>query len=150
MGVCLRILPDRGESEDVLQEVYIIVWRRAGTFDRGRGVSPITWLATIARNKAIDRLRARAPLADERAQTALLDRPDPGVGADIGLEADQAAQALRRCLGELDARSAAAIRTAFFEGVTYEALAHRLGEPVGTVKSWIRRGLLRLKACLEV
>ena len=150
LGVSLRILRDRSESEDVLQEVYITVWRRAGSFDASRGVSPITWLATIARNRAIDRVRARGPqLARSAPEAAGAAIADAGPLADVRVERDQQADRLHRCLSELEPRTAGAIRTAFFEGVAYEALAQRLGEPVGTVKSWIRRGLLRLRGCLD-
>lgn len=146
-GVCLRILSDRDESEDVLQEVYLTVWRRADRFDAGRA-SVMTWISTIARNRAIDRLRARGPLA--RAEPVEdLEIADEAAGAEALLAQAQSSSALARCLGELDARTASAIRTAFFEGVTYEALAARLGAPLGTVKSWIRRGLLKLRGCLE-
>ncbi|MET0295430.1 MAG: sigma-70 family RNA polymerase sigma factor [Phenylobacterium sp.] len=146
-GVCLRILSDRDESEDVLQEVYLSIWRRADRFDAGRA-SVITWVSTIARNRAIDRLRARGPLA--RAEPVEdLEIADGAQGAEAGLAAAQDRSALFRCLGELDARTAAVIRTAFLDGVTYEALAARTGAPLGTVKSWIRRGLLKLRGCLE-
>jgi RNA polymerase sigma-70 factor (ECF subfamily) len=146
-GVCLRILSDRDESEDVLQEVYLTVWRRADRYAPGRG-SVMTWISTIARNRAIDRLRARGPMAHAQP-VETLEIADPGDGAEARVLAAQSEGALARCLGELDARTAGVIRTAFFEGVTYEALALRLDTPIGTVKSWIRRGLLKLKGCLE-
>lgn len=149
MGVCVRILNDRAESEDVLQDVYMTVWRRAGAFDPARGVSPITWLAVIARNRAIDRLRARRPLGEAQPESAAFALADPAPLPDQHLAASQEARRLDDCLAELEARAADAIRIAFFEGVAYEALANRLGQPVGTVKSWIRRGLQRLKGCLE-
>jgi len=126
-GVCLRILNDRSEAEDVLQEVYVTVWRKAASFDPSRA-SPITWLVAIARNRAIDRLRASA--------------------IDMVLQGEQHAR-LKTCLGELEERHAEAIRWAFLDGVTYEQLAERMGVPLGTMKSWIRRGLLKLRACLE-
>jgi RNA polymerase sigma-70 factor (ECF subfamily) len=146
-GVCLRILGDREESEDVLQDVYVTIWRRADRYDPARA-SVTTWLSTIARNRAIDRLRARGPLA--RAEP-VDDLPiaDETPGAEHRLEAADDAVRLEGCLGELDERTRQVIRTAFFEGVTYEALAKRLDAPLGTVKSWIRRGLARLKGCLE-
>ena len=147
LAVCLRILTDRAESEDVLQEVYITVWRRAGSYDASRA-APMTWLSTVARNRAIDRLRARGP-AGRMTSIDGFDAPDPQPLADLGLEAAQTMGRLSACLDRLEARTAAAIRTAFLEGVTYDALAVRLGEPLGTVKSWIRRGLLRLRGCLE-
>ena len=146
-GVALRILSDREEAEDVLQEVYVTVWRRADRYDPARA-GVMTWVSTIARNRAIDRLRARGPMA-YAAQVDELEIADGAVGAEALLEAADDAARLRACLGELDARTQAVIRTAFFEGVTYEALAQRLDTPLGTVKSWIRRGLARLKGCLE-
>ena len=146
-GVCLRILSDREESEDVLQEVYLTIWRRADRFEAGRA-SVMTWISTIARNRAIDRLRARGPLA-YADQVDEMEIEDDAPRAEALLEAAQDGAALRRCLSELDERTASAIRTAFYEGVTYEALAQRLETPLGTVKSWIRRGLLKLKGCLE-
>lgn len=146
-GVCLRILRDREESEDVLQEVYVAIWRRADRFDPARA-SVSTWISTIARNRAIDRLRARGPLA---AAGAVEDLPlaDDAPDAESLLAAADDAARLEGCLGELDARTQEVIRTAFFEGLTYEALARRMDAPLGTVKSWIRRGLARLKGCLE-
>ncbi|CAN5390256.1 sigma-70 family RNA polymerase sigma factor [soil metagenome] len=146
-GVCLRILSNRDESEDVLQEVYITIWRRADRFEAGRA-SVMTWISTIARNRAIDRLRARGPLAyAEQVEELEIDDGQPR--ADTLLEAAQDGEALGKCLSELDDRTEKVIRTAFFEGVTYEALAARMDAPLGTVKSWIRRGLAKLKGCLE-
>lgn len=147
LSICLRILKDRSECEDVLQEVYITVWRRAGAFDAGRG-GAMTWLGAIARNRAIDRLRARKP-----TQTAsAAERPDVADESPSALDgltdADERAY-LHACIDELSPQSRDAIRTAFFEGLTYEQLAVRTGAPLGTVKSWVRRGLIRLKACLE-
>ncbi len=148
-GVVLRILNDAAEAEDVLQDIYLTIWRRAGAFEPERGLSPITWLVAIARNKAIDRLRAtarpRALRPMEEAGHVQDDGPAPSAAVE---HADEAA-ALNRCMGELDPHHADVVRIAFFEGVTYEALAARIGAPVGTVKSWIRRSLQRLRACLE-
>ncbi|WP_374345003.1 sigma-70 family RNA polymerase sigma factor [Phenylobacterium sp.] len=146
-AVCLRILSNRDESEDVLQEVYITIWRRADRFEASRA-SVMTWISTIARNRAIDRLRARGPLAYAEPVEEL-EISDGSVGADALIEAAQSGEALGKCLGELDKRTETVIRTAFFEGVTYEALAQRMGTPLGTVKSWIRRGMLKLRECLE-
>ena len=146
-GVCLRILSDKDESEDVLQEVYVTIWRRADRFDASRA-SVMTWISTIARNRAIDRLRARGPLAHAE-QVEELEIADPAPEAVALLESAEQGSALQQCLAELDERTQHAIRTAFFEGVTYEALAKRLETPLGTVKSWIRRGLMKLKGCLE-
>jgi len=146
-GVCLRILSDREESEDVLQDVYVTIWRRADRFDATRA-SVMTWLSTIARNRAIDRLRARGPLAYAEPVDEL-EIPDGADSAETLLSAADDRNRLHGCLSELDERTEKVIRTAFFEGVTYEALAQRMDAPLGTVKSWIRRGLAKLKGCLQ-
>ena len=147
-GVCLRILNDRSEAEDVLQDVYVTVWRKAGSFDPSRA-SPITWLVAIARNRAIDRLRASAmSRRSEPIETAEEVRDDAPAALDLVVAAEQQAR-LKTCLGELEERHSAVIRSAFLDGVTYEQLAQRMNVPLGTMKSWIRRGLMKLRACLE-
>jgi RNA polymerase sigma-70 factor (ECF subfamily) len=147
-GVIVRILGDRNEAEDVLQEVYVTVWNRAGSYDPARGVSPITWLAAVARNRAIDRMRSRATRPTQPLEAAA-ETPDGAAPAWALLEAEDDSRRLAACLDALDERQSSAIRTAFFDGMTYEALAVRLGAPLGTVKSWIRRGLAGLRTCLE-
>ena len=146
-GVCLRILSDREESEDVLQDVYVTIWRRADRFDAARA-GVMTWISTIARNRAIDRLRARGPMA-YADQVDDLEIADGADSAETLLSAADDRNRLHGCLSELDERTEKVIRTAFFEGMTYEALARRMDAPLGTVKSWIRRGLAKLKGCLE-
>ena len=146
-GVCLRILSDREESEDVLQDVYVTIWRRADRFDAGRA-GVMTWLSTIARNRSIDRLRARGPLA-YAGQIDDMEIADGADSAETLLSAADDRNKLHGCLSELDDRTQQVIRTAFFEGVTYEALARNMDAPLGTVKSWIRRGLAKLKGCLQ-
>jgi RNA polymerase sigma-70 factor (ECF subfamily) len=146
-GVCLRILSDREESEDVLQDVYVTIWRRADRFDGARA-SVMTWVSTIARNRAIDRLRARGPMAYAE-QVDDLEIADGQDSAETLLSAADDRNRLHGCMSELDDRTQKVIRTAFFEGVTYEALAKSMDAPLGTVKSWIRRGLAKLKGCLQ-
>jgi len=148
-AVCVRILRDEGEAEDVLQDVYTTVWQRAGIFDPARA-SPITWLVAIARNRSIDRLRsgaiaARAQTIDEAAADVTDNTPD----ALAQIESAQEEGRLTDCLGELEPRHAVAVRFAFLDGVTYDELARRMNVPLGTMKSWIRRSLLRLRECLE-
>lgn len=146
LGVVLRILSNREESEDVLQEVYIAAWRRADAFDPARA-STTAWLCAIARNRAIDRLRARKPRGIETpVEDAGLVDPTPSPEAELERSGEYAR--LRDCLDGLKPDQAGAIRTAFFEGVTYDVLASRAGVPLGTMKSWVRRGLLRLRECL--
>lgn len=147
-GVCLRILNDRAESEDVLQEVYLTVWRKAAGFDPGKATA-MTWLIAIARNRSIDRLRAGSA---RRRMDPIDDAPeiaDDTPSADIGLETAQANARLKECLGGLVEQERIAVRGAFFDGNTYEDLAERLKTPLGTIKSRIRRAMMKLKACLE-
>ena len=145
-GICLRLLKDEAEAQDVLQEVYVAVWRNAGRFDEARA-SPITWLATIARNRAIDRLRSRR--APTYGVEAALDVADDGPSSFDVLEQAQDAARLTRCLEQLEERPREMIRSAFLDGQSYPELADRAGVPLPTMKSWIRRGLLRLRGCLE-
>jgi RNA polymerase sigma-70 factor (ECF subfamily) len=146
-GVCLRILGDRSEAEDVLQDVYLTVWRKAASFDE-TVASPITWLVAIARNRSIDRLRSGASRAHAPIEDAA-EVPDAGLSALEQLEMGEDQARLKDCLQELEERQSAAIRSAFLDGFTYEELAMRNRVPLGTMKSWIRRGLLKLRACLE-
>lgn len=146
-GICLRICRDRGAAEDVLSDVYLLIWRRAGAYEPGRA-SPITWLATLARNRAIDWRRSvasRPQSALEDAGEVADDRPS---AVDSLLRSEQD-QRLHLCLDQLDDRQRTAIRTAFFEGLTYAEIAERDAVPLGTMKSWVRRGLHRLKDCLD-
>jgi RNA polymerase sigma factor (sigma-70 family) len=147
-GVCLRILPDRQTAEDVLQDTYVTVWRKAASFDASRA-SPITWLVTIARNRAIDRLRSAAPMRNAAPVEEAHDLADAGPLASETVEQADEVTRLNGCLETLEDKARAVIRTAFFEGATYDELAKRENVPLGTMKSWIRRGLLRLRSCLE-
>jgi len=147
-GVCLRILNDKSEAEDVLQEVYLTVWRKAASFDPARA-SPITWLVAIARNRSIDRLRAGAGRRRMDPIDAAEEVRDPAPAAVELVEAAQQSSRLALCLEQLESRQSAAIRSAFLDGNTYEELAERMKVPLGTMKSWIRRGLLKLRDCLE-
>lgn len=148
LGVCVRMLREPREAEEVLQEVYVTVWQRARTFDPARS-SALTWLMALTRNKAIDRLRQRpaATVNDGFALESLADeKPTPATSAEAGQEYER----LRKCLEALESHQRLSIQEAFFSGMTYSALATRTNVPLGTLKSWIRRGLLQLRACLEV
>lgn len=150
-GICLRICGDRGSAEDVLQAVYMKVWDRADRFDPARS-SPITWLCTIARNGAIDWRRSasgKAALAPSLPASAAMEVADTAPRADILLETAEDGERLHHCLDELEARSHAAVRAAFFDGLTYAELAERNEVPLGTMKSLIRRAMLRLKDCMR-
>ena len=145
-GICLRLLRDEAEAQDVLQEVYVTVWNKAISYDPARA-SAITWLATLARNRSIDRLRRRRAPTDglENAHEIADERPS---SLDV-LEQAEDALRLQRCLEQLEEKARSAIRAAFFDGATYPELAKREGIPLPTVKSWVRRGLIRLRGCLE-
>lgn len=148
LGICLRVLPDRAEAEDVLQDVYVAIWRKAPQFSPEKS-SAMTWLASIARHRAIDRLRATPALVSREPMQLNELEADPDAAPGARAEADSVRSQLDRCLDQLDARRRSLIRTAFFDGATYEDLAQRTGSPLGSIKSWIRRGLLQLRACLE-
>jgi RNA polymerase sigma factor (sigma-70 family) len=145
-GIALRIFPDGDEAEDVLQDAFINIWQKAGSFDPARA-SPITWLVALTRNRAIDRLRSKgkrvmAPL-DLAAEVAD-DRPD----AEQCLIAHEADARILACIETLAKDDATLIRTAFFDGATYADISARASTPLGTVKSRIRRALMKLRACL--
>jgi RNA polymerase sigma-70 factor (ECF subfamily) len=145
-GICLRILGDRSEAEDALQEVYVNVWRKAGSFDPSRA-SPISWLAAMARNRAVDHIRSSGRRKQEPIELAS-EVADERPSAPELIEQGEESGRLQNCLGELEQRQSQAIRAAFFDGFTYSELAERTEVPLGTMKSWVRRGLLRLKECL--
>jgi RNA polymerase sigma-70 factor (ECF subfamily) len=147
-GVVLRILGERSEAEDVLQEVFVTVWSKAADFDPSRA-SPMTWLIAIARNRAIDRLRASRQSRAMDPIDAANEVADSAVGADSALEMSQDNARLHGCLDGLAAHERNALRGAFFDGNTYEELAARMSVPLGTMKSWIRRAMIKLKSCLE-
>ncbi|QPH54340.1 sigma-70 family RNA polymerase sigma factor [Pontivivens ytuae] len=144
-GVCLRILKERAAAEEVLQEVYIKIWRAAGRYRAG-GYSPISWMVAIARNAAIDRLRQRRDTEVEIDKAIAIADPAPGPEA-----AALAADTRRRiddCLGELEVARADAVRGAYLDGLTYKELATRHGVPLNTMRTWLRRALIALRTCM--
>jgi RNA polymerase sigma-70 factor (ECF subfamily) len=143
LGVVLRILPERGEAEDVVQDVFVTVWRKAGEYDPARA-APMTWLGTIARNRALDRVRARQIRAHDNLDSAYAVA-DQAPLPDAQAESSAAAQRLHAALDRLDPRHAAVIRATYVDGLTYEALAERENVPVGTLKTWVRRAVIRLR-----
>lgn len=147
-AVCLRLLPRRSEAEDVLQEVYSNVWRKASQFDPAKA-SGLTWLSMLARHRAIDHLRAARIERNSVPIDLGPELVDTAPRAEEFADAAMQAHGLEVCLDELEPQRRVLIRTAFYEGSTYEELATRSGTPLGTVKSWIRRSLAKLKACLE-
>lgn len=145
-GICLRVLRDEGEAQDVLQDAYVTVWNKAARYDADKA-GAITWLAVLARNKAIDRLRQRRFVTDDLDAAGSVEDDSPSA-FEVVQRGEDAAR-LADCLGELEERPRAMIRAAFLDGASYPELADREGVPLGTMKSWIRRGLQRLRGCLE-
>jgi RNA polymerase sigma-70 factor (ECF subfamily) len=147
-AVLLRILGTRAEAEDALQEVYTRVWLRAGRYDPARGAG-MTWLVAIARNLAIDRLRSR-PASRTEADSEVIDtladdRPD----AENRLLVLGEARRIVDCLGQLEPDRSAAIQGAYLKGLSYQQLAERHGVPLNTMRTWLRRSLLRLRECMD-
>jgi RNA polymerase sigma-70 factor (ECF subfamily) len=148
-GVAMRILRESAAAEDVLQESFVNVWHNAGSYIAARS-QPLTWLTSIVRNRCLDRLRKHdvdtVSIDDEEHAMAVADRgPMPLEALMSGAEAS----AVRRCVEGLDGSQKQAIALAFYQGLSHTELARHLKQPLGTVKSWVRRGLERLKACLD-
>jgi RNA polymerase sigma factor (sigma-70 family) len=148
LAVCLKVLGDRAEAEDALHDTFVRLIAASRGYRSGRG-SAIGWLITISRNVSIDRLRSRTSRGVPLPVEAAAQVPDAAPSAESFLLADEVAGRMDRCLGTLDEAQEGAIRSAFFNGLTYAQLSESRGVPLGTMKSWIRRGLARLKECLE-
>lgn len=146
-GIVLRILRRRDLADEVLQEVYVKIWERAADFDSARS-SPITWMATIARNRALDEIRRRVPVSIEDAPEALnvASNDTPPLQA---LELSQDVKRLNACLDRLEPQRRQLVVEAYLQGATREELSQRFGHPVATIKTWLHRSLAQLKACLS-
>ncbi|HEX8847729.1 MAG TPA: sigma-70 family RNA polymerase sigma factor [Pyrinomonadaceae bacterium] len=145
-GLILRILHSQPEAEDVLQEVFLQVWRKASDFDEARG-RPFTWLVTLARSRAIDRLRAlnaRDRTATEAAREAVESISDAATDA----AKSEQGEIVRSALARLPEEQRQALVLAYFEGLTQSEIAERLGTPLGTVKTRMRSGMIKLRELL--
>ncbi|MGF9565484.1 sigma-70 family RNA polymerase sigma factor [Neorhizobium sp. JUb45] len=146
-SVCLRILKDRTDAEDALQEIFVKIWHRADRF-AASGINPLGWLMAIARNHSIDLLRARRPVASN------IDEEGWDI-ADSGADPEQAAvlkgegKRIDTCMEELESDRAGAVRSAYVEGLSYQELADRHAVPLNTMRTWLRRSLLKLRECLD-
>jgi len=158
-AVVLRIQRDRAQAEDILQEVYVNVWRAARSFDAAQS-QPLTWLTSIARNRAIDGLRrvqARpqiqtgvGDLAGDAEDESVYDTvADDAPGPLDLLSRASDARALGRCMDGLNALQRQSLALAFYQGLSHAEVAEHMRQPLGTVKSWVRRALLALKDCLQ-
>lgn len=151
LGVAWRITLRREQAEEVLQDAFVNVWQHAGSYQRNIA-APMTWLINIVRNKAIDKLRSGKA---ERAAMVELDDEAMALPADAGEQPqalfDDSIKRLRidGCMGELSAQQRQAIALAYYRGLVHTEIAESLNAPLGTVKAWVRRGIDRLKSCLE-
>ena len=152
-AVAIRIMRDGPVAEEMLQEAFVSVWHHAGTYDAAKS-QPLTWLTSIVRNRCLDRLRRRevdtetlTPRDDDASPA--WEPPSEGPTPVELLLAAADARALRGCLEGLEPGPRQAIALAFFRGLSHRELAAHLREPLGTVKSWVRRGLATLRRCLD-
>jgi RNA polymerase sigma-70 factor (ECF subfamily) len=146
-GLLLRMLRDRGEAEDVLQELFLQVWQRAASFDATRG-RVFTWLVTLTRSRAIDRLRstrARARAAHASAEGS----QEPSADALVDAARAEEGEAVRGALLSIPEEQRRALLLAYFEGLTQTEIAARLGQPLGTVKTRMRSGMSKLRELLR-
>lgn len=149
-SLALRIVSDEGEAQDVVQDVFAQAWTQAGRYDPARG-SVSTWLLTMTRSRAIDRLRSRRAKPDSTRlpdDLAVVELPDPARGQEHAVLQDEAATRLRAALQELPLLQRVVIELAYYEGLTQSEIAERLEQPLGTVKTRIRTGLLKLREAL--
>jgi RNA polymerase sigma-70 factor (ECF subfamily) len=147
-GVILRILNREEWAQDCLQEAYIKIWNRAESY-RADLASPMTWMATIARNQALDQLRKRRHEVRMSETECFPEEVDQELLPQDRLQQSDEGRRLNRCLAELKSEQRQIIALAYFRGLSHEELAARTKIPMGTVKTWIRRGLAQLKRCLE-
>jgi RNA polymerase sigma factor (sigma-70 family) len=157
LGVILRIQRDRAQAEDVLQEIFVNIWRAAQGYDAARA-QPMTWLTSIARNRAIDSLRrSKTEVATVTSLSADDDDDGPNLVDTLPSELDGPMQALAqasqaravtRCIGALSAEQQQCVALAYYQGLSHSEVAQHLKQPLGTVKSWVRRALISLKDCL--
>jgi len=151
-GVAVRILKDGALAEEILQEAFVSVWHHAGSYEAARS-QPSTWLAAVIRNRCLDLMRRREldtvtmTTDDDDGREFDLPSGDPTPVEMLLAGAD--AQAVRDCVDALDAGPKQAIALAFYQGLSHAELADHLRQPLGTVKSWVRRALERLKGCLD-
>lgn len=152
-GVAIRMMRREDLAEEILQECYVSIWNNAGAYTATLS-APMTWMTSIVRNRCLDALR-RPNLEvvlgardgdDAEDPLAAIPSDAPGPLAELQSAAD--AQALARCLGELEPKMRQAIALAFYDGLSHSELAAHMRQPLGTVKTWVRRGLERLRACL--
>jgi RNA polymerase sigma-70 factor, ECF subfamily len=145
-GVVLRILKDRSEAEEAIQEVYVKIWQRADRYVAGT-TSPISWLVAVARNHSLDILRARRPPAEDI--DVALELPDTAPNPERATADGEERNRIAHCLATLEPDRAEAVRGAYLDGFSYEELAQRHAVPLNTMRTWLRRSLIKLRECLS-
>lgn len=143
LGISMRMLGNRQEAEDLVQDVFVTVWRKAAEFDPTRAGGE-AWLVAITRNRCIDRLRARGK-RQFVPDTALEKIADPAASASRGAEQADVTRSVNLALSEIDPRHASIIRSAYLDGLSYDELSQREGVPVATIKTWVFRGLRHMR-----
>lgn len=148
LATALRILRQRSLAEEALQEGFVAIWNKAGQFDPVAG-APMAWMSTIVRNRALDEVRRRA----DNPQVNTDDLGEAAFGTSVSAEQTlldlEMSEALRNCLGELEGKQRQALVLAYAHGLSHGELSAHLAQPLGTVKSWVRRGLVALKRCID-
>ena len=150
-SIAVRVLSDPSAAEDVVQDVFIRIWDKAAAYDVSRG-KPLTWIVTMTRNKAIDRLRSarrRYRLQDELEREAVIDLDPAGKNSSDEMTDSEKAKMVRSAVMKLSENQRRAIELAFFGGMTQTEIATELCEPLGTIKARIRRGMMDLRDLLE-
>lgn len=148
-GVAVRITRRRDWAEEVLQESFVKIWHHAGSYDSAKS-APMTWMTAIVRNRSLDWLRRPQEVRTSEEQEAMLSAiPDEGPGPEDLASLAAQAKTLHECMQHLSEDQRRSINLAFFSGLSHGELAEKMGKPLGTVKTWIRRGLDRLKGCLD-
>jgi RNA polymerase sigma-70 factor (ECF subfamily) len=147
-GVVRRVLRDPSQAEEVTQEVFVEIWKQAARYDGSRG-SVRTWTVTIAHRRAVDRVRSEQAHRDRQLRTAAAEQADVMTPEDIALESDDSRRA-RAAMSELSDAQREALELAFYEGLTHVQIADHLGVALGTVKTRIRDGLIRLRTAMKV
>jgi RNA polymerase sigma-70 factor, ECF subfamily len=147
-SLALRILQNRADAEDVVQEVFAQVWKQASRYDTTRG-AVAAWMLTMARSRAIDRLRSRSSRPETASEPRMVeDVPDAAVRQDLQLLSAEQVKTLQSALNDLPAAQRTALELAYYEGLTHAEIADRLSEPLGTVKTRIRQALIKLRESL--
>jgi RNA polymerase sigma-70 factor (ECF subfamily) len=144
-GVTLRILKNRQDAEEAIQEVYVKIWQRADRYVSG-STSPISWMVAVARNHSLDILRARRPAAD--GIEIAFEIPDGAPSPEQSTGDSEDRRRIDVCLGTLEPDRAEAVRGAYLDGYSYDELATRFAVPLNTMRTWLRRSLIKLRDCL--